>query len=567
MSRSALRTHPLFVVALLLAACSFEGEVADRVENRCATQEDCAGSSTCDVGLGLCVTPSATPLRLALEITPMADALGRIPATHIVGPLAIGEPTQSDLILPAPISVFGKVRAPGIEGPVQADIRFTRRDEFEPAPPRPQVSTSTLSATVEAADGMNADYSLDVLAERDFDVLVQPAGEHRASLPPLRRMVSIPGGGDLVRLDFEYPDDMPTLEGIVVAPHPELDETPVGGVSVQAVEPATGKALSSTAVTAMDGPGKGTFSLTLLPGVEDYVLRIWGGEDEPLFPTLLADPAYFFPDGEGAIRVLVPATHPVCYRGRVEGPRGSVAGATISFRSVDVFDDTTGVIGSYATNGSTESDGVFEVDILPGSYEVIVSPPSSAAGDPGVTVESMLRIEQPAPGTSCNVGQLFELPERAVLGGMVQSPGGEPVSGATVLAAALGRMGEVPAARFNRSNDAVTDPTGQFRLPLDFGSYDVVVKPPSESGFPWLIRPNMTFASSTTVRDSFELSAPLPLRGTVLSATEDGVPLAGAEIRAWGLVTEDDGFNRAVQIGRATTREDGSYTLLLPDRL
>ena len=554
-------------IASVTLGCSFEGAPVERVENRCSTDIDCAASATCDADLGMCVTPVADDmLRVALEVTPPTDALGGTPTTHIVGPLEISEPTQNDLVLPAAISVFGKVRASTVEGPVIADIQFIRKDTFEPAPPRPQVSTSTLTTPVEAADGMLADYSINVLAEREFDVVIKPTGAHAELLPPLRRTVSVPGGGDLVRLDFEYPADMPVVSGVVVAPGEEMGEFPVGNLQVQAVEPGTGRVLSSTDITESEGPEQGTFSVILPAGIDTYVLRISGTDLQP-FPTLLADPAYFFPDGGGPVRILVPNIVNVCYRGRVEGPGGGVEDATVSFRSVDVFDDTTGVVGSFSTTSTTDRSGVFRVDIPVGRYEVIVTPPSGVYAELGVSVETMLRIEEPAPGTTCNMGQLFELPERAVLGGVVQAPDGEPLSGATVLAAALGRMGEVPAARFNRSNEAVTDPTGQFRLPLDFGTYDIVVKPPSESGYPWLIRPTETFASSTTVRDSFELSAPVPLRGTVLSANEDGTPLGGSEIRAWGLIREADGSTRVVQIGRATADEDGSYTLLLPARL
>jgi len=559
-----LRRHILLLTAALaLSACSFEGVEDGLVENRCSADSDCPGA-ICDPSIGMCVSEPEEVLRIALDVTAASDPMGGTPATHTFGPYDVSGASQMDLSLPASINVFGRVRWG--EERVQADVSFRRVSGLAGAPV-PARQTSTVGSPVEAADGMDADYALRVVAEEEYEIIVEPMGPSLAELPPLTTTRTIPGGGDFVRVDIDYGEilgELTELRGVVIGP----DEEPVDGLQVRAVAPENGAPLSSLATTgASEVPGE--FVVRFDPRVESYVLRIRGGADRPLFPTLVADPAYFFPDGGGGVRILVPMLSRIRYIGTVEGsgPTTSsrVPDAVVQLRSVDVFDDTTGVTGSFETTVTTDSRGRFEAEIFPGTYEAVIIPPASAAPDVGVLAEPELRIERPASGDTL-MGQLFQLPERAVLGGEVGTPDMRAMPGATVSALALGRAGETPAARYNRSSDTVTDATGLFSLRLDFGTYDVHVKPPSESGFPWVVDPGVVLGSSATVRDNFEISAPVPLRGYVMQGEgEHVVPVAGAEIRAWGIL-EGDGASRAVQIGRATAGEDGSYTLLLPAR-
>ncbi len=571
MSASRLEMRALIAGLLALAgACSFSEPEAELVENRCSADADCGGA-ICDRAVGMCVTPSTPTLRLAVEVTPASDPTGGTPTTRVLGPFEIEGPGQQDLTLAPSINVIGDVRWAGLDEAIQATVRFTRRPEIEAAP-RVTKETTTVPVPVEAADGMPADYAVRVLADREYDIVVEPTGEHAALLPPLRLSRPVPGGGDFVRIPLTYPDTFPALRGVVVGP----DEEAVSGLQVQAVEVESGRVVSSTAVTApASSETPGEFEVHLDPGAASFVLRISGGPDEPLYPTLLADPAYFFPDETGYARILVPMLSRITYRGRVT-PKDDATGvpnAVLAFRSVDVYDDTTGVTSSFRTTVTTGPSGTFEAEIYPGTYDIVVTPPPEmrdASGDEpvastlGVLFET-LRILPPAMGDEL-VGQTFELPQRARLGGTVQTSDGRQVPGTTVQAVALNRPGEVPAAPYNRSSDAVTDATGQFTLPLDLGSYDVTVKPPAESGFPWRIAPAMSFGSSTVIQNTFEIEAPVPLSGTVIGPGDEAPALAGAEIRAWVIFEEDGGAVRALPVARTTSREDGSYTLLLPSR-
>lgn len=568
--------QPLLLVAalgaILAGACSFEEETPAVVDNRCAANVDCA-EGICDVSVGMCI--AAAPdrvLHIALEITHAAEMSGA-PSTFLFGPIEVDSPTHADVVLPLPVTVFGNVRAPGLatEGAVRANVRFLRRNTF-PGGPRPQVESAT-SREPMLVLGEHADYALQVAPGQEYDVIVEPVGETASVLPPLRTSVDLRelGGGNSARVDLTFPTGLQVLNGELV----HTDESPAVDLQVQAVEPETGLVVSSTARTGADG----SFTLHVQPS-GPYVLRVSGGDEESPFPTLIADPSYFFPDDTGFVTVLVPRPAAVVYIGSVEPagrPGEPVQGAVVTLRSVDVFDDTTGVSGSYQTTAPTDADGRFRATVFPGSYEVVIAPPSGMAlpgdaqvsyPDLGVLAETV-RIERPGDGVDSIMGQLFELPGRAVLGGTVLSPDGRQMPGTTVQADALGRIPEGfdAATRYNRSGNATTDATGQFRLPLDFGMYDVLVKPPTETGFPWAVAPGLTFGSGTEFRNDFELSVPVPLSGAVTSGSASGPTLPGAEVRAWAIVESAEGTLRSVRVGRATTGDAGKFTLLLPSRL
>ena len=563
------------VAIALLAGCSFAAETAG-VENRCSSDAQCPGA-VCDTHIGMCVAVPDHALRIALQITPATDATGGTPTTHTFGPFEVDGPGQRDVTLHPAISVFGLVRWAGIEGGVPADILFTRIDpEVIRNVPAVTRETATLSAPAEAADGALANYGVRVLQDRFYDVTVTPTGEAARLLPPLRALVEIgkfDAPADFVRFNFTYPDELTTVRGIIV----DSDEVPIRtDLQVQAVDPSSGAIVSSSTTT---DPATGEFTIYLDPLATDWVFRISGGADRPEYPTLLADPAYFFPDDTGYVRILVPTLTPVYYTGWVY-PKDASSGdgipnATLTFRSTDVFDETTGVTGSFRATAASDSDGRYGVRLVPGTYDVIVTPPDevpTADGDGtmpspyGVVVEQGIEIRLPAMGGEL-VGQTFEVPARASVGGQVLTSTGEQVTGATVQAIALGRPGATAAAQYNRSGDATTDATGQFTMRLDFGTYDIAIKPAPESGFSWLVRPGQSFASTEPITPPYELAAPVPVSGAVVRADSTAPTVAGAEVRAWALIEEEDGTTRAVQIGRTMTREDGTYTLLLPSRL
>jgi hypothetical protein len=543
--------------AFVLAGCGLALTTEPRIENRCTTDADCSGS-VCDVGLAMCVSPDPDPLRIGLEVTPPSAAGARSAATHSLGPYEIeGADDLGALPIPPSIMVIGTVRVPGEAEPIGASIRFSRPGAFVGAR-RIHVETTTAAVSYSIAD-QEVDYQTELVADAEYTITVTPVGEWAGRLPPLRFPHTIGGGGDIYPLPIEYPSDLVELKGLVV----NSMELPAMGRTVWAIDAESGRRVSSTVLTSSEADSAGQFTLKLLPSTEGFLIRIGTGEDMTS-PTIYADPDYLILDDEGLVRILVPMIQPVCYRASVElgNTRRPAVGATITFRTDEVLDPETGLSGTFETMLTAQEDGTFEASLLPGNYEVLVTPP----GDHEVALYGVLSETRllPADGVSvdCIQGQLFMLPERAAVGGTVLTGDERQMRDAAVTATALGRaLEELSAARFNRTGQTTTDPTGQFNLPLDIGVYDLFIKPPSESNFPWVVRPDLVVGSSErSYSGEYEVTAPIPVTGTLTAHP-------GAEVRAYAVITDESGIERNVAVGRAVVQADGAFRLLLPSRL
>jgi len=552
------------LLALSLAGCGLSLTTEPRVQNRCIANADCA-DAVCDLELGMCVTEAGEPLRIGLEVTPPEVSGDVSAATHSLGPFEVDGVESLPLVLPAPIKVIGTVRVPGMSDPVGATIRFTRPGAFVGAR-RVEVETTTGAMPFFAEDGAEADYETELVADREYTVTVTPLGDWVGQLPPLRFQYEVPSGGDgfIVRKPILYPEELVELKGLVV----NSMELPAMGRSVWVVDAESGRRLSSTATTSAEPGEEGQFRVLMSPGVENYRIRIGTGEDTSS-PTIYADPSYLILDEDGFVQILVPMIRPVCYRGSVElGQTGEVAeGAIVTFSTDEVLDPETGLAGTFETMLTAQEDGSFEASLLPGSYDVLVTPPPDhEVSRYGVLHESSFQIMVDETGPDCLMGQLFILPERAAVGGVVRTADERLMGDAVVTAAALNLpLEELPAALYNRTGQTTTDPRGQFNLPLDIGVYDLFIKPPAESNFPWVVDPGLEVgASEETYSDVYQVSAPLPVTGT-LRDVAGAIP--GAEIRAFAVVTDEDGTERNVAVGRTIVDETGEFTLLLPARL
>jgi hypothetical protein len=573
MMRRTSRPWPLLALAALFGACSFAIDAAPLVVNRCSAEEECAGAS-CDAARGMCVAPTGTAtLRVALEIA-VPSAAGTRAWVSDVAPFEVNGPRALDLAsceasaspcLPQPVGVTGTVRR--ADGrPVEADVSFVAGSAI------PGRGGATL--TVSAREGFvaDADYVAELVGGAQYDVLVRPRGEDAETLPPLALPpVVAPARGTLVA-SFTYPAELDTFTGVL------LDATlhALPGVTVQAVDPERGGVpVSTLAVTAgPDAPeGEGGFTLRLSPGVDRYVLRVGGAAvpGELPSPVYDVDPMYLVADAGGRAQVLVPERRVVRYRGsvNVEGDAlAPVAGATVEFRAPELVDARTGAVGRFrASPVTTDADGRFEALLVPGTFDVVVRPP--ATEDAAALGVQATRVTLSDAVGELLEGQVFELPPRFTWGGTVAAPDGRHVPGASVLASARGAYtsgGADLAMLFNRSGATTSDDTGAFTLPLDRGLYDVAVKPPAGSGFPWaIVRDVAIGATSGNFVREVVLEAPVTLGGTLRGVGD--VPIEGAELRAFAIVAEMGASPRAIEVARATTAADGSYLLLLPARV
>ncbi|MEO7097661.1 MAG: hypothetical protein ABI175_30650, partial [Polyangiales bacterium] len=106
---------------------------------------------------------------------------------------------------------------------------------------------------------------------------------------------------------------------------------------------------------------------------------------------------------------------------------------------------------------------------------------------------------------------------------------------------------------------------------LDPGTYDVLVRIPEASGYPWLVRPRLDVATPTAEAPRVDLQrfsavAPVIITGKVLD--NNGDPVARATVRARAKLFDGDPETtpavRAVVVGETKSEEDGSYVLVVP---
>jgi hypothetical protein len=226
-----------------------------------------------------------------------------------------------------------------------------------------------------------------------------------------------------------------------------------------------------------------------------------------------------------------------------------------------------------ATTMARRSDASGElrycVQIMPGEYDVRATP---GTGVPCSLFAEHFLISAPEGGNAS--GPLLQLPSTAYLRGTVQKLDLSPLSQAVVDAVALGRSQGVEleasdrsVVRYNRSRQTATSSRGEFEVPVDLGSYDVLFKPPSGTGFSWQVRYDVAIGRrDAEFRTVIDMHSPVVVNGTLAYRRGD-TNLQGAEVAAFAIVEDEFDTERAIPIGRATADASGRFMLLLPSAL
>lgn len=118
---------------------------------------------------------------------------------------------------------------------------------------------------------------------------------------------------------------------------------------------------------------------------------------------------------------------------------------------------------------------------------------------------------------------------------------------------------EIPSPR---GDSGLTDLNGWLRASADSGFYDLTIRIPPSSGFPWLIKSNLEFPSVDP--GALRVSLPIEVRGRLLDpalSDPERRPLVGAWLRAYAQVGDHYVF-----LAQTPLEPNGSYRLLLPSR-
>jgi hypothetical protein len=572
MTRRLRPVLSLLALSLGGAGCSFEAPDSNAAfsSNTCSYDEECGPDEECVASM--CVVRSIDDsLRVILDVTPLQQPDGPPPVSVTLESINVRSSSgMRQWTLPEPVLVRGTIRNGA--SVVDADVTLTLKQPMAGLPPK--IVMTSVAGTV-AQDSQGHDFEVLVGSEGEYTLRVQPKD---TNFPPYTEDRQIIRGEPIV-VDYAKYDVQRTIRFTG-----EVEERPL---IVRAFDIATGALISSTAAVVRN---EATLRFAAEPEQFRLVIRPEGAydpeglsgaetcdHDTPVLPTFSINLSEADLDADSEVfEVEIPSAPPriqflgqvkLCDVASVDGTM-EPARLPITLRSTAVtIDEPTGrwsaeiATDTEALRDSASGEYKYCVDVFQGEYEVVVTPPESK---PCEIFAQRLPIES-SDGVKVTPPPL-ELEPAAQLFGEL-SAGMMPLTATTIDVQSLGRAIELePDAAaltaFSRSRQTTTDATGAFRLPVDRGSYDVTIKPPAGSGYAWYVRRDVTIGSNGEFENDIEMTSPVAVNCEIRSA--DGEMLTGTEITAYTVVTDDEGVQRAVAIGKAAADESGRFMLLLP---
>lgn len=454
-----------------------------------------------------------------------------------------------------------------------------------------QVATSMMPMSI-ANQARGATWSV-LVPDGAYDVVVRPAPELLGRVPPrYERMFDVRSDSALQRFDITWPREHSRWSGVIT----DAMGRGLPGLTARAVDPAHDDALvstvASTTPSGMEPPG--AFTLLLSPGApEDWTLRIWSDTSAQGWLTvdLPRQTLERLGDHGQALRIILPDDTGLPSYG-ASRPAGVAPGACVGCVTVSgsvegegpnrlprPLRDTTVVFRApltlpglppearvrYEARARTGADGTFTVTLLPGTYDVVLTPEQGAYGN---AVRRGFRVRPDLPAQR---GQVFSLAPRIPVEGRVLTARGEPVRSARVTA--------IPFARAYLDHPCLQDPAlrvlsalavntevgsagdGSWTLDLDPGLYRMLIEPREDSGSAAVLSPPLCVASRVQGFD-LTVGSPVEVHGMVRDAAR--APQANAALEALVRVREGSAPGVVVRVARALTGSNGRYTMLLP---
>jgi hypothetical protein len=284
-----------------------------------------------------------------------------------------------------------------------------------------------------------------------------------------------------------------------------------------------------------------------------------------------------FEAGKGVIDQLTELPSPVTYTGRVNRRDDATpAPGTVTLVATELAATSPGLIAAFSRTVKTDASGVFEVDLLPGKYQVLMEP---QADDLAQTVTEL----SVSSGAGNQAGKVLEVGLRANIAGSLVTVSGAPVLGVPVEAypPAVSRSMDVISAA--RSIDPLVPraelvpavnaygqlvDTGTFSLLADPGTFHVIARPEVSTGFAWGLALGLEVEDDNVGLADIVVSPPFVLEGQINSS--DVGLVSGALVRAYAYV-DGSAFAKSaeeatsvVAVGEARVDASGHYRLLLP---
>lgn len=521
------------------------------------------------------MTAVDTPLAVTLEVTPKRMPDGSQPFPILYGPFRLeGVPRAFALGVPTPVS--GYVHD-GLEL-INAQLTFV-----------PTKAAPTLAKPVQARSSINllrSTFSVQLLAGKEYRVTVQPT---ESTIPPY--ITTYTADRD-EQLDIDYAQIPQVSQSFLIRNVPAVP--PGQSLKIRARSMDGSQVLSNT-VAVGDGRPMLTFALATLP---EFRIEIFPDQNNtssqntaassgcdatrPLLPTFMIDSTAFKREASTSIKAtngfdlavdLPEMPEPISYEGTIqlcEAKKGT-DGLLVSLRSSALALNSLpqGISASFSvsTTAKREDDRTqsFCTRVMPGDYVVLVTPPATANCE--------IFAERRQIVTASDEPDALELRMPAKLNGKILDSEMLPIANATIDAIALGidttmmlAENDLTVPTFNRSRQTASGANGAFSFYVDVGVYDLIVKPPAQSGFAWQIQPGLNVGGSRSedFTTRVELGAPALIEGNLRYEDNSGKgSLAGAEVHAYTVEDDKTPNARGVEIAHTQADENGNVVLFV----
>jgi len=599
-------------ITLLLCALSACDVASVREAPSTITHNQCESNADCDKGECInnqCRSLSPTFQNILFEVTPPADG-SPIAGTQFLIPNHDLTSGDSSLVLPQILQLSGQVTAqmfkckplfgePGNELATANDSSIPAQVSLIPA--TRELGLYSPPLMVQAALREDKYYGFSVNVQPGFyDIYVLPnqQPDESCAVPPLLlRGQEFKKG--ISTLDIKLPEPL-VFDFHVSWPR---GDGALDGWTVDMVDSTTGRTISNRVPLALERGSTKEYGATLAynpvlvgdkPASTDQWVRLSPPEDSPELaaPTVLMARSglSLFQPNSGELTNFIALPKPVHVVGQVtSGSTAVPVAATITLVSTKITGIDEGVLATFTRTATVGADGhTFDAYLLPGEYRVSTVPelpldPSRRNEIPlAADVRSWTVPSEPAE----QQGKVVELGTALPITGRVVNASQKPVATAQVQASASPasitesnyllelRRG---AAFVPRASSGGLNASGDLVLRTDPGTFDISVRPNANTGFAWLVMPQVPVTVLGAGANLGTLTMPLPVSygGTVMTGEGDaGVPVPGALVRAYiylanGQYTSnaDGNADSVLQVGETRSDSEGKYEVLIPAEL
>lgn len=554
--------------------------------NTCDSTDECSGGRCRG---GICVAPGTELSTLLFELTPATNAGAIAGSSFLAVAPNVGEgvielelsqarvvgsltPERGGCALGFRGIQPGQTLAVGADGTIPTRVTFTPSIRSR----LPAFAGQVIGAeTVESANSVvpampiSHQFAADLpsgtydLHAEPFELSTEAPRESSCRFPPqLIRGLCIEaeaGGRTELKLALPVPAQ---LELVVTAQEQQLS-----GWVADVIDSTTGRRISLPVPLSLPSTDQGVsayrINLDYQPVVEHLncrqqprgsaseIVRLSPPGDK-VAPVLLFDreALELFSRGRALIDGVPVLPSPVTVEGHVfSRPGGSPEAATLTLVARKLSGLPAGVLAALTRRVQSRSDGQFEVQVLPGSYEVHIEPQGPRAADepPLAATRVSWEIAEHPPrqgGRAVELGKALTVLGSAVLPGpgRVGARGASVIADASakppvddVLVRALSGVFLVPRA----TTAVISDPNGSFGIHSDFGIFDFSIRPPEGSGLAWLVMANLDLSAPEETRQLSRLALPLPVVVPIAAWDPSSkTPIEGARVRAFAAVDE-----------------------------